>query len=125
MLFPHLLSQIYKGDPTTLRHFYPVVAPKLGVFFRFFPYNQHNRGLSGAYVTCIISVKINMSQMLHDAQSQCTHFCFVFVFACVVSKNPKTQNLSPMADDAITRGSIRGLGPPLYICVLNPHSMII
>ena len=42
-----------------------------------------------------------------------------FVSACVVSKNPKTLNLSPMADDAITWGGIRGLGSPLYICGYN------
>ena len=42
--------------------------------------------------------------------------CVMFVFACVVGKNPKTPNLSPMADDTITRGGIRGGGSPLYIC---------
>ena len=42
--------------------------------------------------------------------------CFAFVFACVVGKTPKTPNLSPMADNAITRGGIRGLGSPLDIC---------
>ena len=41
-------------------------------------------------------------------------------FACVVGKKPKTPNLSPMADDAITRGGIRGLGSPLYICGAPP-----
>ena len=37
-------------------------------------------------------------------------------FACVVGRNPKTPNLGPVADDAITRGRIRGQGSPLYIC---------
>ena len=37
-------------------------------------------------------------------------------FACVVGKNPNTPNLSPMADNAITRGSIPGLGSPMCIC---------
>ena len=41
---------------------------------------------------------------------------FVFAFACVVGKNPNTPKLSPIADDAITRGSIRSLVSPLYIC---------
>ena len=36
-------------------------------------------------------------------------------FACVVGKNRDTPNLSPLADDAITQGGIRGLGSPLYI----------
>ena len=38
------------------------------------------------------------------------------VFACVVGKNQKTPKLSPMADDAITRGGIGGLGSLVYIC---------
>ena len=33
----------------------------------------------------------------------CGPICFVFVFAFVVGKNQNTPNLSPMADDAITR----------------------
>ena len=40
-------------------------------------------------------------------------------FACVVGKNPQTPNLTPMADDAITRGSIGGLGSPVYIYGYN------
>ena len=46
----------------------------------------------------------------------CGRICFAFVFVCVESKNRKTPNLSSMADDVITRGGIRGLGSPLYIC---------
>ena len=43
--------------------------------------------------------------------------CFVFVFACEVSSSPKTSNLSPMADDAITQGGIQVWDrSPLYIC---------
>ena len=38
-------------------------------------------------------------------------------FECVVSKNPQTPNLSPMADEAITRGGTGSLISPLYICV--------
>ena len=44
------------------------------------------------------------------------HICFAFVSACVVGKNPKTHNLSPMADEAISQGGIQGLGSLLYIC---------
>ena len=55
---------------------------------------------------------------------------FVFVLAYVVGKNPKTPNLSPMADDAITWGGIGGLGYPVYIyghnmlqtCHALPHA---
>ena len=41
-------------------------------------------------------------------------FCFYFC-VCVVGKNPKTPNLSPMADDTITQGGIGGLGSHVYI----------
>ena len=40
-------------------------------------------------------------------------------FVCVVVKNQKTPNLSPMVDDAITRGGIRSLGSPVYIYGLS------
>ena len=36
-------------------------------------------------------------------------------FVCVVGKNRKTPKLSPVADNAITRGSI-GMGSLVYIC---------
>ena len=42
------------------------------------------------------------------------HVAGAFVL-CVVGKNPKTPNLSPMADDAITWGGIGGLGSLVYI----------
>ena len=35
------------------------------------------------------------------------------------TKNLQTPNLSPMANDAITRDVIRGLESPLYICVFG------
>ena len=41
--------------------------------------------------------------------------CFVWVFACVVGKNLKTPNLSPMAYDAITLDGTGGLGSLVYI----------
>ena len=44
-----------------------------------------------------------------------THW-FCLCFSCVVGKNPNTPNLSPMADDVITRSGIRVLGSPLYVC---------
>ena len=36
------------------------------------------------------------------------------MFACVGSKHPKTHKLSPVAGDAITLGSIGGLGSLVY-----------
>ena len=49
------------------------------------------------------------------------HGCigFAFAFECVIAKNLKTPKLSPMADSAITRGGIGGLGSLVYICVQN------
>ena len=44
------------------------------------------------------------------------HICFAFAFVCVVGKNPKTPILSPMADNAITRGGIGSLVSLVYIC---------
>ena len=45
----------------------------------------------------------------------CGQVCFAFVFACIVGKNQKTPKLSPMADDATTRGGIGGLGSLVYL----------
>ena len=49
---------------------------------------------------------------------------FAFVFACVVGINPKTHNLSPRAENAITRGGIQGLGSPLYMCGKTKEHML-
>ena len=75
------------------------------------------------FVRCICHLHLLRSERedkhalkVRMACENCGGFCFVFVFACVVVKNPRTPNLSPMADNAITRGSIRGLGSPLYVC---------
>ena len=101
-----------------LRHFYPSMGLKLEVF-RFFR-NQNSRGSSGAYVTCIYwsqSVNINTHKRPHDVRRSwkhlhCEGFFFFFFFACVVCKNPKTPDLSPMADHAITWDDIWGLDLP-------------
>ena len=44
---------------------------------------------------------------------------FCFAFACVVGKNLKTPKLSPMVDDAITRGGIGNL--VLYPWCISVH----
>ena len=41
--------------------------------------------------------------------------CESIGFVCRVGKNPKTPKLNPMADDAITLGSIGGLESVVYI----------
>ena len=61
--------------------------------------------------TAVCGVKINTRKTPHGAK-----IGDAFVFACVVGKIPKTPNLNPMADKAITRGGIQGLGSSLYIC---------
>ena len=62
---------------------------------------------------------INPSKTLHGMQRSWTHLFCVFFFACMVDKKQKTPNLSSMADDAITRDGIPGLGSSLYICGIN------
>ena len=42
--------------------------------------------------------------------------CECACFACMVGKNPKTLKLSPMANDAITRGGIGNLVSLVYLC---------
>ena len=37
----------------------------------------------------------------HPLHKNRGHICLTFVFVCVIGKNPKTPNLSPMADDTI------------------------
>ena len=115
--FCHLLAQIYKGDPTTCTILILAWGSNWGSLG--FSRNQNNHCSSGAYATCIycgLSVKINSHKILHDAQRSWTHLLCVCFCACG-QQNPKTPNLSPNADDAITLGGIQGLGSStLYIC---------
>ena len=97
-----------------------------------------NLGVFGFYLVPVIKMttvrQVHMSR--HLPRSECedkTHVkcCmarkdrerigFAFVFVCVVGKNPKTPKLSPIADDAITRGGIGGLGSLVYICGFCPY----
>ena len=99
-----------QGRFRNLHHLYPGMGLKLGIFR--FSRNRNNRGSSDAYVTCIywgLSMKITMRKTWHVAQRSWTHL-LCFVFLCVVSKNPKTPNSCPMADDAITLGRIKRSG---------------
>ena len=107
-----------QGRSQNLGHFYPGMGLKLGVFG--FSHNQNSHGSFGAYVTCIycgLSVKINLRKIPHGARRSWAYF-FAFVFACVVGKNPKIPNLSPMADNATTQGSMQGLDLPcIYVTI--------
>ena len=110
-------DQIYKGDPRTCVIFIPAWGSNWGSLG--FSRNQNNRGSWGGYVTCIycsLSVKINPQNIARHAKIVNIFVLCLILCVCVVGKNPKTPNLSPMTDDVITRGGIRGLGSPLYIC---------
>ena len=105
---------IYTGDPRTCAILISAWGSNWGslAFSRY----QNTRGLSGVYATCIycdLSVKINRHKTPHGAWRAWAHL-FCICFQCVIGKNPKTPNLSPMANNAITRGG-RGLGSPVYI----------
>ena len=60
---------------------------------------------------CGLSMQINTCKTPHRTRRSWT--C---LFLRIWLAKPKTPNLSPMADDTITQGGIRGLGSPLYIC---------
>ena len=78
----------------------------------------NKRGSTGAYVTriyCRLSVKINMGKTLHGMRSLWTHLFWV-CFCMRGRQKPTIPKLSAMADNAITRGRIRGLESPFYIC---------
>ena len=112
-----MYSLIYKRDPRTCAIFIPAWGSNWGSsgLSRY----QNNHGLSDAYATSIyygLSVKINTRKMLHGMQRLWTR-----LFLHLWSANPEDPpNLSPTADNSITRGGIQGLGSPLYICGCTP-----
>ena len=81
-----------------------------------FSRNQNNSGSSCVCVSpasaAVLAWRLNMRKMPHKDRGR---ICIKFIFACVVGNNPKTPNLSPMADNPIARGDIGGLGSPVYI----------
>ena len=108
-----------------LHHFYPLMGSNWGYLFSSVIKITVVRQVR--IITCIyfgLSVKMNTWKR-HTAHEDCGCICFAFVSACVDSKNPNTPNLSPIADDAITRGGNRGLGSPLYICGWLPFGRYI
>ena len=74
--------------------------------------------MSGSYVTCIYCAKVNKAKMLYDAQTMDALVLSMF-FECMIGKDPKTPNLSPKADIAITRMVSEGWDLPCYICAIN------
>ena len=102
-----------QGRSQNLCHFDPGMGLKLG--YSGFSRNQNNPGSSGAYVTCIycgLRVKIKHASKCGSTSKDRGRICF---WVCG-QQNLKTPNMSPMADDTVTRGSILGLGSPLYTC---------
>ena len=70
-----------------------------------------------------LSMKLNMPEKLHLTRDNHTHvledngcILFNFVFVFMVSKDPKTQNLSSTADKTITHANVGGLGSLVYLC---------
>ena len=91
-----------------------------------FSRNQNNHGSSIVRCVCHLHLLQSKCEDKHAQNAaECAKIVDAFVlhlfFEYVISKNPKTPNLSPMADDAITRGGIQGLGSPAYICGPNTH----
>ena len=96
-----------QGRSQNLRHFYPGMGLKLGVFG--FPQTQNNRGSSGTchlHLLWSVSVKINMRKTPHGTLRSWTLHCLLFL-----------SQFEPMADDAIIWGGIRGLGSPFVQCI--------
>ena len=71
---------------------------------------------------CFLSLKINTHTMpqRRKAHKDCGRIWFVFVFACLAAKNPKTSKWTPWLMTPIyTQGGIRGIWDLPYICGRN------
>ena len=67
--------------------------------------------------TCdILSMTCYLHVLRYEREENRKRICIAFAFACVVDKNPKTPKLSPIADNAITRGGLGSLVSLVYIC---------
>ena len=99
------------GRSQNLRHFY------LGMGLKYwgssdFSRNQNNRGSSGMSSASTAILVWRYTRVKHHmARKYPECICIAFVFG----KNPKTPNLSPMADEAITQGDIGCLGALVYV----------
>ena len=102
-----------------LRHLYPSMGLKLGVF-RFFIIIK---------ITAVHQMRMSPHLLWSESEDKtcvkhrmtcedCGHIGFVFVFACMVRKNLKTPKLSPTADSAITLGGLE-VWDLCYISVVN------
>ena len=78
-----------------------------------FSHDQNNSNSSGAYSA--VWACINTREMQHDAQRLWMQFVGECFLEHVWLANLNTPNLSPLADDAITRGGIQSLVTPFCI----------
>ena len=108
-------SQKNKVDPRTCATFIPAWGSNWGSLgFPVIKITAVHQVFTSPASTAVWAWTWNTHKTPHGAQRSWTRwFC---VFVSVVGKNPKTLNLSPVADNAITRGGIQDLGSPLYIC---------
>ena len=84
-------------EPAPFRSGHGAEFGGLQVFSR----NPNNRGLSGAYETCIPRSEHEDKQVQNAARPMKILTAIVLcklIFECVVGTNPKTPKLSPMAD---------------------------
>ena len=130
--FTHTFKNVIRSRPIChFFHRYTREIPEPAPFL-----SQHGAQIGGLRVFSVIKITMIRQvcichlHLLWSEREDKTHIkcrtaredggriSFAFLFACVVSRNPKTPNFSPMADDTITLGGrpIQGLGFPLYIC---------
>ena len=84
-----------------------------------FSRNQNNCGLSGVCVTCMfrsLSVKTNKCKNAAQHAKIINAFVLHLFLSVWSAKTRRPPKLSPMADDAITRGGVEGLVSLVYIC---------
>ena len=96
-----------------LHHIPPDMGLQMGVF-GFFPAIKIIVicQVSICHLHLLLSVQINMCEVLHGSQSLWMHFHCLFSL-CEVGKNLNTLNWSSMADNTITWGSIGGPKSPV------------
>ena len=83
-----------QGRSQNLRHFYSSMGLKVGSLG--FSRKQNNRGLLGAYVTCIFcGLSVNIYTWKNATWQAKIVDAFVLHFAYVFGKNPKTPILAP------------------------------
>ena len=107
-------AQINKGDPRPCAIYIMTWGSNWGSSD--FSRNQNNQGSTGAYVTSIYCVWAWRWPCV-KWRTTCKDHGRILFLGVWLAKNPKTPNLSPMVDDAITR-AIYEVWDPLCISVV-------